>query len=441
MANILIVDDEAIISMQLEERLSALGYTISGMAATGEDAIEKARRMKPDCVLMDIVMPGKMNGIEAAKVISDEMDIPVVFVTSYADDAIVAQAKSVRPYGYIVKPFNELEIKAAIEVALYRKTAERREQVQREMPVGSPGSTRADIPDSETVEPGELPEINALLLKEMFSDIILFLYTEQAEKEPVFKFAIDEGIKKGGRNLYAYYRSMLPKFYPKEIQRKDLVTQRIKKHEMHKLVETFDLCSQVAPDPSNPLHIFLDFSAPDDFEEVLAFKESILDKKRKGYPISGMIAFDVGNIEPAHIASISAGISRIILATGKDTTISFANHSFPAESVSVVPQATIDEVVKKSLEPVVLSLLEKPMSGYDIVREINDRYNVLIPQARIYTILYSLQAEGYLEMKVSGKSKLYSPTEKGSKYIKRKLNEFKFVFQHILGPEAPARSE
>ncbi|MCK9581934.1 MAG: response regulator [Methanoregula sp.] len=84
MSKILVVDDEAIISMQLEERLCAMGYAVTGMAASGEDAVDKARSTKPDLVLMDIVMPGKMNGIEAAKVITTELDIPVVFVTSYA---------------------------------------------------------------------------------------------------------------------------------------------------------------------------------------------------------------------------------------------------------------------------------------------------------------------------------------------------------------------
>ena len=128
MAKILVVDDEAIITMQLEERLTTMGYTVAGMAASGEEAIDKARRLRPDLVLMDIVMPGKMNGIEAANVVTNELDIPVVFVTSYADDAIIEKAKSVRPYGYIVKPFNELEIKAAIEVALFRKAAELEEK-------------------------------------------------------------------------------------------------------------------------------------------------------------------------------------------------------------------------------------------------------------------------------------------------------------------------
>ena len=96
-----------IITMQLEERLTEMGYSVSGMAASGEEAVEKARLARPDIVLMDIVMPGKLNGIEAAKIITEELDIPVVFVTAYADDSVVTSAKSVRPCGYIVKPFNE----------------------------------------------------------------------------------------------------------------------------------------------------------------------------------------------------------------------------------------------------------------------------------------------------------------------------------------------
>ena len=204
MSKILVVDDEAIITMQLEERLSAMGYTVAGMAASGEEAVEKARRIRPDLVLMDIVMPGKMNGIEAAKIVTGELDIPVVFVTSYADDAIIEKAKSVRPYGYIVKPFNELEIKAAIEVALFRKAAELEEQKLKKT------ALKKMVPDRETDQPEDgiayldLPEIKTVLLKDIFTDIILFLYTDQVAKEPIFKFALEEGIKKGGRNLFAY---------------------------------------------------------------------------------------------------------------------------------------------------------------------------------------------------------------------------------------------
>ena len=113
-------------------------------------------------------------------------------------------------------------------------------------------------------------------------------------------------------------------------------------------------------------------------------------KKEAGVPITGIIAMNIAELDHNRIRMLSEGISRIIISTGKDTTISFAHPTFPAESLTVVPQATVEDVVKKLLEPVILSMLEKPISGYDIVHEIHNRYKVLIPQARIYTYLYEL---------------------------------------------------
>ena len=435
MAKILVVDDEAIITMQLEERLSAMGYTVSGMAASGEDAVDKARRFRPDLVLMDIVMPGKMNGIEAAKIVTQELDIPVVFVTSYADDKIIEQAKSVRPYGYIVKPFNELEIKAAIEVALFRKATEQEEERLRNAAEEkiSP-EFQAGTLAQEGISYLDLPEIKTILLKDIFTDIVLFLYTDQVAKDPIFKFALEEGIKKGGRNLFAYFQSTLPKYFPKEIQRRELFTRRIKKNEVFFLLPVLEKCtdSLMSADTTNSLQILLDFSETEEFDDILAIRKLLLFKKGEQAPVSGIIALNIGKIDHTLIKSLAEGIPKIIVSTGKETTLSFAHHTFPAESVSVVPQSTIDDVVKKSLEPVVLSLLDKPISGYDIVHEIHNRYKVLIPQARVYTLLHELLENGYLEIKVSGKSKLYCPTEKGKKHISQKLNDFKQVFQHIL---------
>jgi two-component system, response regulator PdtaR len=432
MSKILVVDDEAIITMQLEERLSAMGYTVAGMASSGEDAIEKARRLTPDLVLMDIVMPGKLNGIEAAKTITGELDIPVVFVTSYADDAIIEKAKQVRPYGYIVKPFNELEIKAAIEVALFRKTAEQEfRRAAGAVPALPPGANEEET----AAEYINQPEMRTVLLKDIFSDIVLFLYADPALKEPVFRFAIEEGLKKGGRNFFAYHRSVLQKYFLKEIQDRDLFMRRIKKGEIYLLPGILEKCTSSLPRDSSPgrLQVLLDFSETDEFADILSVKDLLLAKMSQAVPLSGIIAVNMAGIDHNQIKQLSEGIAKIIISTGKETTLSFAHRSFPSESISVVPQATIDDVVKKSLEPVVLSLLDKPISGYDIVHEIHSRYNVLIPQARIYTYLYDLEEKGYLAMKTSGKSKLYSPTDAGRKYIHNRLNEFKFVFRHILG--------
>jgi two-component system, response regulator PdtaR len=436
MSKILVVDDEAIITMQLEERLSTMGYTVAGMAASGEDAVSKARSLLPDLVLMDIVMPGKMNGIEAAKVITNELDIPVVFVTSYADDSIIEKAKSVRPYGYIVKPFNELEIKAAIEVALFRKATEleRAKLLKTELEKVS-----AEKEASPQVEEGlaylDLPEIKTVLLKDIFSDIVLFLYTDQVTKEPIFKFALEEGLKKGGRNIFAYFQSTLQKYFPKEIQKKELFTHRIKRNEVFSLLPVLEKCTEslLYPGSTSSLQILLDFSETEEFDDILAIRKLLLLKKESGIPVSGIIAMNIGKIDHTLIKSLAEGIPKIIVSTGKETTLSFAQHSFQSGAVSVVPQSTIDEVVKKSLEPVVLSLLDKPISGYDIVHEIHSRYKVLIPQARVYTLLHELMENKFLEIKVSGKSKLYCTTETGKKHIKQKLQDYKLVFQHIVG--------
>jgi CheY-like chemotaxis protein/DNA-binding PadR family transcriptional regulator len=441
MSKILVVDDEAIISMQLEERLHAMGYTVVGMAASGEDAIDKARRLSPDLILMDIVMPGRLNGIEAAQAIIGELDIPVVFVTSYADDAIIEKAKQVRPYGYIVKPFNELEIKAAIEVALFRKAAEMEiKKMAGAAHIHLPSKTAhgtADMPGAEYID---LPGIKTVLLKDIFSEIVLFLYVDPSVKDPIFKFAIQAGIKRGGRFIFAYHRSTLQKFFHQEIQDGEMFARRIKKGELFFLPRILEKCTATLP-PSGPqgnLGILFDFSDTEEFTEIIALKKLVLAKKEAGIPITGIISVNIADLDHNHIRLLSEGMAKIIISTGRDTTLSFAHSSFPAESLTVVSQATVEEVVKKLLEPVILAMLKKPISGYDIVHEIHNRYQVLIPQARIYTYLYELQHKGYLEMKISGKSKLYSPTEAGEKYIRQRLNEFKFVFQHILGDGSEA---
>jgi two-component system, response regulator PdtaR len=436
MSKILVVDDEAIITMQLERRLTAMGYSVAGMAASGEGAVEKARSILPDLVLMDIVMPGEINGIEAAKIITGELNIPVVFITAYADDTILEKAKSVRPYGYIVKPFTELGLKAAIEVALFRKATELEEQkLKKTKPekISSGPETGQPIEDSSTYL--DLPEIKTVLLKDIFSDIVLFLYTDHVTKEPIFKFVLEEGIKKGGRNLFAYSQSTIPKYFPKEILKKELYTHRIKRNEIFSLLSILEKCTEsllYAGDMSS-LQILIDFSETDDFGDILAIRNLLLSKKEGKIPVSGIIAVNIGKIDHTLIKSMADGISKIIVSTGKDTTLSFAHHTFPTESVSIVPQSILEDVVKKSLEVVVLSFLDKPISGYDVVHEIHNKYKVFIPHARVYTILHELLDNGYLEIKVSGKSKLYCPTENGKRHISQKLNDFKRAFQHIMG--------
>ena len=124
----LVVEDESIIALELEEHLTGMGYEVVGRASSGVEAIAKARELRPDLILMDIVMPGEKNGIDAAEEIKSEMDVPVIFVTAYADEEFIKKAKMVGPFGYILKPYEDRELRAGIEVALYKKEIERQLQ-------------------------------------------------------------------------------------------------------------------------------------------------------------------------------------------------------------------------------------------------------------------------------------------------------------------------
>ena len=121
---ILLVEDEAIIALDLRHRLEGLGYEVTGIAATGADALALARSGAPTMILMDVNIQGPMDGVEAAKRISAFLDVPIVFLTAYADPTTVERAKQARPYGYLLKPFEERELASTIEMAVYRHRSE-----------------------------------------------------------------------------------------------------------------------------------------------------------------------------------------------------------------------------------------------------------------------------------------------------------------------------
>lgn len=124
-AQILIVEDERVVGEDVWETLDNLGYSVLGIASSGEEAIKKAEELRPDLVLMDIVLGGDMDGIEAAEKIRARFNIPVVYLTAYADDKTLERAKITQPFGYILKPFDERELYSNIEMALYKYKIER----------------------------------------------------------------------------------------------------------------------------------------------------------------------------------------------------------------------------------------------------------------------------------------------------------------------------
>ena len=122
--NILIVEDESIVAKDIQHSLKKLGYTVVGICSTGEDAIRTAEEMKPDIVLMDIMLKEEMSGIEAAAQIREKLNIPVIYLTAYADESTLNKAKVSEPYGYIIKPFEEIDLHTSIEMAIYKHEKE-----------------------------------------------------------------------------------------------------------------------------------------------------------------------------------------------------------------------------------------------------------------------------------------------------------------------------
>lgn len=131
--NVLVVEDESIVSKDIQYSLKKLGYNVVGAAATGEKAIELAGEKQPDIILMDIMLKGDLTGIEAAAEIKDKYNIPVIFLTAYADENTLAKAKVTEPYAYIIKPFKEIDLHTSIEMALYKHGKELEVLKERDM--------------------------------------------------------------------------------------------------------------------------------------------------------------------------------------------------------------------------------------------------------------------------------------------------------------------
>ena len=123
---IMIVEDEGVVAADIKESLKSLGYDVVAVVPSGEEALKKIENKKPDLVLMDIVLDGKMNGIETTDEINSRFDIPVVYLTAYADDETLERVKVTEPFGYIIKPFDDRELHTIIEMALYKHKVEKK---------------------------------------------------------------------------------------------------------------------------------------------------------------------------------------------------------------------------------------------------------------------------------------------------------------------------
>ena len=122
---VLVVENELLVAKDIKKILEDSGYSVSAVVSTGEEAVRSAKKLRPDIVMMDVVLPGKLDGIAAAGRIRSRYGIPIVFVTAYSDKQLIEAAKRTRPYGYILKPIKDEELPIAIEMALSKAAADK----------------------------------------------------------------------------------------------------------------------------------------------------------------------------------------------------------------------------------------------------------------------------------------------------------------------------
>lgn len=125
-ARLLLVEDEYVIALGIQKSLERLGYEVPAVVASGEDAVTKALDLRPDLILMDIVLAGPMDGVEAARLIGAQADIPIIYLTANADSATVERARDTMPYGYMNKPINDRDLMSNIDTAIHKHRMERR---------------------------------------------------------------------------------------------------------------------------------------------------------------------------------------------------------------------------------------------------------------------------------------------------------------------------
>ena len=117
-ASILLVEDEGIVAQDLKETLTRLGYRVSGIASEGTQAVKMAQELEPELVVMDVSLRGEIDGIQAARLIQERSQVPVIFLTGHSDPATLQRAVLTGPLGYIVKPFQEIELRCALAGAM-----------------------------------------------------------------------------------------------------------------------------------------------------------------------------------------------------------------------------------------------------------------------------------------------------------------------------------
>ena len=205
---IVVVEDEHIVALDIKMHLQKYGYEVPGMFASGEELLEKIDSLKPDLVLMDIKLQGKLDGLETSKIIKEKYTIPVILLTAFADEATIERAKTIEPFGYIIKPFEEKELRTTIVIALYKHKMEQKLREREELF----STTLSSIADGVIVldNSGKIEYANPVAenLAEAKNEALLgrtlhdVLRLEEAEADILRHYPAVRNLKRGSGTIY-----------------------------------------------------------------------------------------------------------------------------------------------------------------------------------------------------------------------------------------------
>ncbi len=184
---VMIVEDESIVAMGIKHKLEDLGYRVVGIVATGEAAVETALTTEPDIILMDIVLKGDMDGIEAAQKIHRQLDTPIIYITAYSDEEVLERARITEPYGYILKPFKKSEVNANIQMAIYKHECDKKksETIKKRVLADFYDFILTAMPTSSTVSDIEMRQLLLKVFAERLDEDLYPKFVEELRPDEI----------------------------------------------------------------------------------------------------------------------------------------------------------------------------------------------------------------------------------------------------------------
>jgi hypothetical protein len=269
---------------------------------------------------------------------------------------------------------------------------------------------------------------NTILLSHLLSSTSLLLYSNDVNKYHYFVQYMDQGLKQSEHCLYAYYHTKI-----RSTLQSDILAKKISILELQNFI---DIVPQrirwICKESDHGVRCVFDISRIDDFQMIVEIKRQILQMQDAGFPISALFALDIDSMTGCEVSEMVQGIPNITIATANETIVSLQSDSFDPPHIDLVDRSIVEDLVKKLLEPFILSCLNRPVSGYDIIREINEQFHVIVPMARIYSYLYDLERRNYLKTRTEGRSKVYEATPAGEEYIRRRRQDIFAVLGYLF---------